>query len=185
MANLVTAFTVATDGLQFPLGPFKVLPLRYFQLFHPLFYYLSRCLESYIGDRRGGGISDFEFLRLSRPLDFFRASCPKSQASLLAVSLSLHVSSLFCIEHKAVGQDIYERLFPVSSRFHSYEIYINIHPLIFSLLHSNVFTDLKLILRIVIKFALLCHNHERFCRLQRTGGRRLRMARLHLMISLN
>ena len=35
MTNLMTAFTVETDGLKFFFGLSRVLPLRSFQLFHP------------------------------------------------------------------------------------------------------------------------------------------------------
>lgn len=146
------------------------------------FYYLSRCLESYTGDRRGGGILDLNFLdfvwyiwikqsavevqcyliwrriswclhslfnpplmlvavahsllydqsRRSLPLDLFRVSLvpsrrPPSYLELRAVSSSLHVSSSFCTENKAVGQDIYERLLSVSSRFQSNDRYISIY----------------------------------------------------------
>ncbi len=35
MTNLMTAFTVNKDGLQFSFRPSRVLPLRSFQLFHP------------------------------------------------------------------------------------------------------------------------------------------------------
>lgn len=87
--------------------------------------------------------TSYDQSRRSLPLDLFWAFLVPSRRSpfyleLRAVSSSLHVSSSFCTEHKAVGQDIYKRLLPVSSRFHSNHRYVNIHPLVLSLLHSNV-----------------------------------------------
>lgn len=94
------------------------------------------------------------------PIRLFRASLvpsrrPPSYLELRVVSSSFRVSSSFCTEQKAVGQDIYKRLLPVSSRFHSNDRYINIHPLVLSLLHSNVVVDLSLVSRIMIKCVIL------------------------------
>lgn len=115
------------------------LPSLFYPSTHSLlgFYYLSRCLESYTGDLRGDGVLDLNILDFVWYIwikqSVVEVRCysvssrrPPPYLELRAVSSYLHVPSSFCTEHKAVGQDIYERLLPVSSRFQSNDRYISI-----------------------------------------------------------